>query len=216
LKRQAVQQSEAMENYLVPTVIETTNRGERAFDIYSRMLKDRLVFVTTPIDDAFASLITAQLLFLESEDADRDINMYINSPGGVVYSGLAIYDTMQHIKPDVATICMGFCGSMATILLAGGASGKRFALPNSTVHMHPAGMQNLGGYAPDVEIHARELLRLHERNFAILANHTGQPVERVREDFSRDRFFNADKAKEYGLVDEVLEGEEMPMTKAES
>jgi len=205
-----------MESYLVPTVIETTNRGERAFDIYSRMLKDRLVFVTTPIDDAVASLVTAQLLFLESEDPDRDINMYINSPGGVVYAGLAIYDTMQHIKAEVATICMGFCGSMATPLLAGGAKGKRFALPNSTVHMHPAGMQNLGGYAPDVEIHARELLRLHERNFGILANHTGQPLERIREDFSRDRFFNAEQAKEYGLVDEVLAGEEMPMTKAES
>jgi ATP-dependent Clp protease protease subunit len=205
-----------MESYLVPTVIETTNRGERAFDIYSRMLKDRLVFVATPIDDAVASLITAQLLFLDSEDSDRDIFMYINSPGGVVYAGLAIYDTMQHIKPDVSTVCMGFCGSMATILLAGGAAGKRLALPNSTVHMHPAGMQNLGGYAPDVEIHARELLRLHERNFDILANHTGQPVEKIREDFSRDRFFNAQQAKEYGLVDEVLSEEELPMAKAGS
>jgi ATP-dependent Clp protease protease subunit len=200
-----------MEGYLVPTVIEQTNRGERAFDIYSRMLKERLVFVTTPIDDSVASLITAQLLFLESEDSDRDIFMYINSPGGVVYSGLAIYDTMQHIKADVATMCMGFCGSMATVLLAGGAAGKRFALPNATVHMHPAGMQNLGGYAPDVEIHARELLRLHERNFAILAHHTGQPVERIREDFSRDRFFTAEQAKDYGLVDEILTTEEVPM-----
>jgi ATP-dependent Clp protease protease subunit len=199
------------ERYIVPTVIESTNRGERAFDIYSRMLKERLVFVTTPIDDAVASLITAQLLFLDSEDSDRDIYMYINSPGGVVYFGLAIYDTMQHIKPDVATVCMGFCGSMATVLLAGGAAGKRFCLPNATVHMHPAGMQNLGGYAPDVEIHARELLRLHERNFDILSHHTGQPVERVREDFSRDRFFTADQAKEYGLVDEILTIEEMPM-----
>lgn len=204
------------EQYLVPTVIETTNRGERAFDIYSRMLKDRLVFVTTPIDDSVASLITAQLLFLESEDQDRDIYMYINSPGGVVYAGLAIYDTMQYVKPDVSTMCMGFCGSMATILLAGGTPQKRYALPNSTIHMHPAGMQNLGGYAPDVEIHARELLRLHERNFDILANHTGQPVERIREDFSRDRFFNAEQAKEYGLVDDVVTQEEMPLAKTGS
>ena len=199
-----------MESYLVPTVIETTNRGEREFDIYSRMLKDRLIFITTPIDDTISALVTAQLLFLQSEDPERDIFMYINSPGGVVYSGLAIYDTMQHIAPDVATMCMGFCGSMATVLLAGGAAGKRYALPNATVHMHPAGMQNLGGYAPDVEIHARELLRLHERNFDILANHTGQPVGRIREDFSRDRFFNADEAKEYGLVDEVVSQENVP------
>jgi ATP-dependent Clp protease protease subunit len=199
-----------MESYLVPTVIETTNRGERAFDIYSRMLKDRLIFITTPIDDQISALVTAQLLFLQSEDPERDIFMYINSPGGVVYSGLAIYDTMQHIAPDVATMCMGFCGSMATVLLAGGAPGKRYALPNSTVHMHPAGMQNLGGYAPDVEIHARELLRLHERNFDILADHTGQPVTRIREDFSRDRFFNAEQAKDYGLVDEVVSHENVP------
>jgi len=205
-----------MEQYIVPTVIETSNRGDRAFDIYSRMLKDRLVFVTTPIDDAVASLVTAQLLFLESEEPDRDIYMYINSPGGVVYSGLAIYDTMQYLRPDVATICMGFCGSMATVLLAGGTAGKRNALPNSTVHMHPAGMQNLGGYAPDVEIHARELLRLHERNFAILAHHTGQPVERIREDFSRDRFFNAEQAKDYGLVDEIISQEELPMARTGS
>lgn len=199
------------ESYIVPTVIETTSRGERAFDLYSRMLKDRLVFVTTPIDDNVASLVIAQLLFLQSEDPDRDIFMYVNSPGGVVYSGLAIYDTMQEVSCDVATICMGFCGSMGTVILAGGAAGKRFALPNSTVHMHPAGMQNLGGYAPDVEIHARELLRLHERNFAILSHHTGQPVEKVREDFSRDRFFNAEQAKDYGLVDEVLTADQMPM-----
>jgi ATP-dependent Clp protease protease subunit len=205
-----------MDRYLVPTVIEQTNRGERAYDIYSRLLRERIVFITTPIDDNVSSLATAQLLFLESEDADRDVYMYINSPGGVVYSGLAIYDTMQHIRPDVVTMCMGFCGSMATVILAGGTAGKRFALPNSTVHMHPAGMQNLGGYAPDVEIHARELLRLHERNFAILSNHTGQPVERIREDFSRDRFFNAGQAKEYGLVDDILTAEEMPMAKTGS
>ncbi len=205
-----------MESYLVPTVIETTNRGERAFDIYSRMLKDRVIFITTPIDDTIAALITAQLLFLQSEDPERDIFMYINSPGGVVYSGLAIYDTMQHISPNVSTMCMGFCGSMATVILAGGAAGKRFVLPNGTVHMHPAGLQNLGGYAPDVEIHARELMRLHERNFDILANHTGQPVERIREDFARDRFFNAEQAQEYGLIDEVITYEQMPMAAAGS
>lgn len=205
-----------MDRYLVPTVIETTNRGERAFDLFSRMLKDRLVFVTTPIDDNVASLVTAQLLFLASEDPDRDIFMYINSPGGVVYFGLAIYDTMQHISCDVSTMCMGFCGSMATLLLAGGKPGKRFALPNSTVHMHPASMGNMGGYAPDVEIQARELLRMHERNFAILANHTGQPIEKIREDFSRDRFFRAQEAKEYGLVDDIITEEEMPMAKDES
>jgi ATP-dependent Clp protease, protease subunit len=203
-----------LDSYLVPTVIETTNRGERAFDIYSRMLKDRLIFVTTPVNDEIAALVCAQLLFLQSEDAERDIFMYINSPGGVVYSGLAIYDTMQLVTPDVSTICMGFCGSMATVLLGGGAKGKRQALPNSTIHMHPAGMQNLGGYAPDVEIHARELLRLHERNFDILAHHTGQPVEKIREDFSRDRFFNAEQAKDYGLVDGIIDAEEMPMEKA--
>ncbi len=205
-----------MESYLVPTVIETTNRGERAFDIYSRMLKDRVIFITTPIDDTIAALVTAQLLFLQSEDPERDIFMYINSPGGVVYSGLAIYDTMQHISPNVSTMCMGFCGSMATVILAGGAAGKRFVLPNGTVHMHPAGLQNLGGYAPDVEIHARELMRLHERNFDILANHTGQPVERIREDFARDRFFNAEQALEYGLIDEVITYEQMPMAAAGS
>jgi len=206
----------AVESYLVPTVIETTNRGERAFDIYSRMLKDRVIFITTPIDDTIAALVTAQLLFLQSEDPERDIFMYINSPGGVVYSGLAIYDTMQHISPNVSTMCMGFCGSMATVILAGGAAGKRFVLPNGTVHMHPAGLQNLGGYAPDVEIHARELMRLHERNFDILANHTGQPVERIREDFARDRFFNAEQAQEYGLIDEVITYEQMPMAAAGS
>jgi ATP-dependent Clp protease, protease subunit len=198
-------------SYIIPTVIEQTNRGERAFDIYSRLLKDRIIFLNTPIDDAIASLITAQLLFLQSEDPDRDIYLYINSPGGVVYFGLAIYDTMQHISCDVSTICLGFAGSMATPILAGGTAGKRFVLPNSTVHMHPAGLQNLGGYAPDIEIHARELIRLQDRMFGILAHHTGNPVERIRDDFARDRFFTPAQAKEYGLVDEVLEYDELPM-----
>lgn len=202
---------ESPRNYLVPTVIEQTNRGERSFDIFSRLLKDRIIFLNTPIDDAVASLVTAQLLFLQSEDPDSDIYLYINSPGGVVYFGLAVYDTMQHISCDVSTICLGFAGSMATPILAGGTKGKRFVLPNSTVHMHPAGLQNLGGYAPDVEIHARELVRLQDRMFGILADHTGQPVERIRDDFSRDRFFSPHQAKEYGLVDEILEFDEMPM-----
>jgi len=204
------------ESYIVPTVIEQTSRGERAFDIYSRLLKDRIIFLNTPIDDTIASLVTAQLLFLQSEDPDRDIYLYINSPGGVVYFGLAVYDTMQHISCDVSTICLGFAGSMATPVLAGGAPGKRFVLPNSTVHMHPAGLQNLGGYAPDVEIHARELIRLQDRMFGILAHHTGQPMERIREDFTRDRFFTPAQAKEYGLVDEILEFDELPMAKAGS
>jgi len=199
-----------LESYIVPTVIETTNRGERAFDIYSRMLKDRVIFLNTPIDDTISSLTTAQLLFLQSENPDQDIYLYINSPGGVVYAGLAVYDTIQHLSCDVATVAMGFVGSMATVIFAGGTKGKRFALPNSTLHMHPAGLQNLGGYAPDVEIHARELLRLHERNFAILSDHTGRPAEKIREDFSRDRFFTAEQAKEYGMVDEILTYEELP------
>jgi ATP-dependent Clp protease, protease subunit len=203
-------------SYIVPTVIEQTSRGERAYDIFSRLLRDRIIFLNTPIDDAIASLVTAQLLFLQSEDPDRDIYLYINSPGGVVYFGLAVYDTMQHISCDVSTICLGFAGSMATPILAGGTKGKRFVLPNSTVHMHPAGLQNLGGYAPDVEIHARELIRLQDRMFGILADHTGQPVARIREDFSRDRFFTPAQAKEYGLVDEILDFDEMPMASAGS
>ncbi len=195
----------APENYLVPTVIETTNRGERAFDIYSRLLKERIIFVATPINDDIASLVCAQLLFLQSEEPDRDISMYINSPGGSITAGLAIYDTMQLVNPDVSTFCIGFAGSMGTVLLAGGAIGKRFSLPNATIHYHPALIQGgLAGSAPDIEIHARELLRLQDRNLDILSHHTGIPVEQLRSDFQRDRFFTAEQAREYGLVDQVV------------
>ncbi|HZT97300.1 MAG TPA: ATP-dependent Clp protease proteolytic subunit [Chloroflexota bacterium] len=193
------------ENYLVPTVIETTNRGERAFDIYSRLLKERIIFVATPISDEVSSLVCAQLLFLQSEDSDRDISMYINSPGGSITAGLAIYDTMQLIAPDVSTFCIGMAASMGCVLLAGGAHGKRYALPNATIHFHPAIITGgLAGSAPDIEIHARELLRLQERNLDILSHHTGKPVDQLKTDFQRDRFFTAEQAQEYGLVDEVV------------
>lgn len=190
--------------YLVPTVIETTNRGERAFDIYSRLLKERIIFVATSINDDVSSLVCAQLLFLQSEDPDRDISMYINSPGGSITSGLAIYDTMQLISPEVSTFCIGFAGSMGTVLLAAGAKDKRFSLPNATIHYHPALITGgLAGSAPDIEIHARELLRLQDRNLDILSHHTGKPVDQLRSDFQRDRFFTAEQAQEYGLVDHV-------------
>lgn len=200
------------QRYLVPTVIETTNRGERAFDIYSRLLKERIVFMATPVTDDVASLICAELLFLQSEDPDRDIFMYINSGGGSIYAGLAIYDTMQNIRPEVSTYCMGFAGSMATILLAGGAEGKRIALPNATIHFHPALISGgLAGSAPDIEIHARELLRMQERTLDILAHHTKMSVEQLRDDFQRDRFFTAEQAKDYGLVDEVIVTQPVPV-----
>lgn len=196
------------ENYLVPTVIETTNRGERAFDIYSRLLKERIIFVATPLTDDVASLICAQLLFLQSEDPERDVSMYINSPGGSITAGLAVYDTMELISPEVSTFCIGFAGSMGTVLLAAGAHGKRYALPNATIHYHPALIQGgLAGSAPDIEIHARELLRLQERNLDILSRHTGKPVDQLRADFQRDRFFSAEQAQEYGLVDQVVESQ---------
>jgi ATP-dependent Clp protease protease subunit len=193
--------------YLVPTVIETTNRGERGFDLYSRLLRDRIVFVNAPIDDTLAGLVVAQLLFLESEDPQRDINMYIASGGGSITAGFAIHDTMKLIKPDVSTIAMGMTGSMATFLLASGTPGKRFALPNSTIHFHPAGITELGGYAPDVEIQVRFLLDLQERANRLMAEYTGQTYESIVQDFSRDRFFRAAEAQKYGLVDGVLDGE---------
>jgi ATP-dependent Clp protease protease subunit len=193
--------------YLVPTVIETTNRGERGFDLYSRLLRDRIVFVNAPIDDTLAGLVVAQLLFLESEDPQRDINMYIASGGGSITAGFAIHDTMKLIKPDVSTIAMGMTGSMATFLLASGTPGKRFALPNSTIHFHPAGITELGGYAPDVEIQVRFLLDLQERANRLMAEYTGQTYESIVQDFSRDRFFSAAEAQKYGLVDGVLDGE---------
>ncbi len=193
------------ENYLVPTVIETTNRGERAFDIYSRLLKERIIFVATPVSDEVSSLVCAQLLFLQSEDPERDISIYINSPGGSITAGLAIYDTMQLVSPDVSTFCIGFAGSMGCVLLAGGAAGKRYALPNATIHFHPALITGgLAGSAPDIEIHARELLRLQERNIDILSHHTGKAADQLKADFQRDRFFTAEQAQEYGLVDQVV------------
>ncbi|MEF3273719.1 MAG: ATP-dependent Clp protease proteolytic subunit [Chloroflexus sp.] len=184
-------------------VVESTSRGERAFDIYSRLLKERIVILGTPIDDQIANLIVAQLLFLESEDPDRDIWLYINSPGGSVTAGLGIYDTMHHIRPDVATVCVGMAGSMATPILAGGAKGKRYSLPHSTIHMHPAG-GGARGYAPDVEIMARELLRLQQLVRELLAKDTGQPIERIAKDFDRDLFMTPEQAKEYGIIDEIL------------
>ncbi|WP_322823215.1 ATP-dependent Clp protease proteolytic subunit [Chloroflexus sp.] len=193
---------------LIPMVVESTSRGERAFDIYSRLLKERIVILGTPIDDQIANLIVAQLLFLESEDPDRDIWLYINSPGGSVTAGLGIYDTMHHIRPDVATVCVGMAGSMATPILAGGAKGKRYSLPHSTIHMHPAG-GGARGYAPDVEIMARELLRLQQLVRELLAKDTGQPIERIAKDFDRDLFMTPEQAKEYGIIDEILTREEV-------
>jgi len=188
---------------VVPMVIESSPRGERAYDIYSRLLKDRIIFLGQGIDDHIANQIIAQLLFLESEEPDKDINMYIQSPGGSVHSGLAIYDTMQLIKPDVATHAVGVTASMGTVLLAGGAKGKRFALPHSTIHMHQA-QGGTEGAASDIEIMAREILRLQTTLRQILAKHTGQDYEKISSDFDRDRWLSADEAVEYGIVDEIL------------
>ncbi len=189
---------------LVPMVVEQTPRGERAYDIYSRLLKERVVFCVGPIDDYMANVIIAQLLFLESENPDKDINLYINSPGGVVTAGMAVYDTMQFIKPDVSTICVGQAASMGSLLLAAGAKGKRYALPNSRIMIH----QPLGGFqgqASDIEIHAKETLTIKEKLNAILARHTGQPIEQITKDTDRDNFKSAAEARAYGLVDEVIE-----------
>src|SRR5205809_2894304 len=188
---------------LIPMVIEQTNRGERAYDIYSRLLKDRIIFIGTAIDDNVANLLIAQLLFLEAEDPEKDINLYINSPGGVVTAGLAIYDTMQFIRPDVTTICVGMCASMGALLLTAGAKGKRFALPNSRILIHqPSG--GMQGQATDVRIHAEELIRIRELTSQILAKHTGQSLEQIELDVERDRYLSASQAKEYGLIDEVI------------
>jgi ATP-dependent Clp protease protease subunit len=189
---------------LIPMVIEQTSRGERSFDIYSRLLNERIVFLGTQVDDQIANLIVAQLLHLESEDPDKDISLYINSPGGNVYSGLAIYDTMQFIKPDVSTICVGIAMSMGALLLAGGAKGKRMALPNSKILIH----QVWGGYqgqAADIEIHARETIALKRKLEEIMANHTGQSLEKVAADMDRDYFMTSDEAVEYGIIDRVIE-----------
>ena len=188
---------------LVPMVVEQTARGERAFDIYSRLLKERVIFMVGPVEDYQANLLIAQLLFLESENPDKDIHFYINSPGGVVTAGLAIYDTMQFVKPDVSTVCIGQAASMGSLLLAGGAAGKRFALPNSRVMIH----QPLGGFqgqATDIDIHAREILSMRERLNQILAHHTGQKLKKIAEDTERDNFMSPEAAQKYGLIDQVL------------
>ncbi len=189
---------------LVPMVVEQTSRGERAYDIYSRLLKERVIFLVGPIDDHVANVVVAQMLFLEAENPEKDISLYINSPGGIVTAGMSIYDTMQYIKPDVSTICLGQAASMGALLLASGAHGKRYVLPNSRVMIH----QPLGGYqgqASDIEIHTREILTLRDRLNGILARHTGQPIEQIAKDTDRDNFMSATEAQAYGLVDAVLE-----------
>jgi ATP-dependent Clp protease, protease subunit len=188
---------------LVPIVIETTNRGERAYDIYSRLLKDRIIFLGAPIDDIFANLIIAQLLFLEAEDPEKDINLYVNSPGGSVTAGLGIYDTMQYVKPPINTICLGQAASMGAFLLTAGTKGKRFALPNARVMIHQP-MGGFSGQATEIDIHAREILKIRERLNEIMAKHTGQPLERIAQDTERDYFMSAEEAKRYGLIDEVI------------
>ena len=190
-------------NQLVPMVVEQTPRGERAFDIYSRLLKERVIFITGPIEDYMANLIVAQLLFLEAENPDKDINVYINSPGGSITSGMSIYDTMTYIKPDISTLCIGQAASMGAILLAGGTSGKRFALPNSRIMIH----QPLGGFqgqAADFEIHAKEILSMKKKLNEILAFHTGKEVDQLEKDTERDNFMNGEEAKDYGLIDKVI------------
>jgi ATP-dependent Clp protease protease subunit len=188
---------------LIPMVVEQTSRGERAYDIYSRLLKDRIIFVGTPIDDYVANLVIAQLLFLEAEDPDKDIHLYLNSPGGLVTAGLAIYDTMQYIKPKISTLCMGQAASMAAVLLAAGEPGKRFALPHSRILIHQL-MGGVQGQATDIAIHSKEILRMKDEINQILARHTRQPIEKVEKDSERDFFMNGEQAKEYGLIDEVI------------
>jgi len=192
---------------VIPMVVETTSRGERGFDIYSRLLKERIVFLGTPIDDQVANLVVAQILFLEHEDPEKDIFLYINCPGGVITSGLAIYDTMQWVRPDVCTICVGLAASMGTILLAGGAPGKRYALPSSTVHIHQP-MGGVSGQAIDMEIQAREIMRLRKLLNDILVKHTGQPEERIAQDTDRNFYMTAEQAREYGIIDEILSARE--------
>ncbi|MEK7268515.1 MAG: ATP-dependent Clp endopeptidase proteolytic subunit ClpP [Nitrospirota bacterium] len=188
---------------LVPIVIEQTNRGERAYDIYSRLLKDRIIFLGAPIDDVVANLVIAQLLFLEAEDPEKDINLYINSPGGSVTSGLGIYDTMQYVKPPISTICLGQATSMGALLLAAGTKGKRFALPNTRILIHQP-MGGFQGQATEIDIHAREILKMRERLNEILAKHTGQPLDKIALDTERDYFMSGEEAKKYGLIDEVI------------
>jgi ATP-dependent Clp protease protease subunit len=192
-----------MQNSLIPMVIETTGRGERAYDIYSLLLKERIVFLGTPINDQVANLVVAQLLWLDRENPDKEIQIYINSPGGEIYPGLAIYDTMQMLRSPVSTIAVGWTASLGTVLLAGGQKGRRYALPHATIHMHPAG-GGARGYAPDVEIQYKELKRMQDLLHQILAKHTGQSAEKIADDFDRDYFMDAHKAVEYGIIDQVL------------
>jgi len=194
------------EQSIIPTVIEETSRGERAFDIYSRLLNERIIFVNKPITDTLASLVVAQLLFLQSSDPDRDVSLYITSPGGSITAGMAIHDTMRYIAPDVSTIAMGQTASMGTLLLAAGTKGKRHALPNATVHFHPAGIggEGIGGSAPDIEIQVQFILQLQERGNKLLSAYTGQTMEAIERDFQRDRFLDAKEAQEYGLIDTIL------------
>ena len=190
---------------LIPMVVEQTNRGERAYDIFSRLLKDSIIFIGAPIDDALANLVIAQMLFLEAEDPDRDILLYLNSPGGSISAGFAIYDTIQFIKPDVQTYCIGQAASMAAVLLGAGTNGKRFSLPNSRIIIHQPLMTGLGGQATDIDIHAKEILRMRARLNEILAQHTGQPLERIQEDTERDYIMSAEQSREYGIIDEVIQ-----------
>jgi ATP-dependent Clp protease protease subunit len=189
---------------LIPMVVEQTSRGERAYDIYSRLLKDNVIFLGQPIDDNIANLVIAQLLFLEAENPEKDISLYINSPGGSITSGFAIYDTMKYVKPDIATICIGQCASFAAVLLAAGTKGKRYALPNSRVLIHQPWLQGLGGQASDIDIHAKDILRMRHRLNEILSDHTGQPIERIERDTDRDYILESKAAQEYGIVDQVI------------
>ena len=190
---------------LVPMVVEQTSRGERAYDIYSRLLKDNIIFIGVPIEDHVANLVTAQMLFLEAESPEKDIFLYINSPGGSITAGMAIYDTMQFIRPDVSTICIGQAASMAALLLAAGKKGKRFSLPNSRILIHQPSMGGLSGQATDIDIHAREILRMRELTNQILQRHTGQPMERIQRDVERDYIMGAGEARDYGIVDAIIE-----------
>lgn len=194
---------------LVPMVVETTSRGERAYDIYSRLLRDRIIFIMTPVEEQMASLIVAQLLFLQAEDAERDIHLYINSPGGSVTAGLAMYDTMQSISCDVCTYCLGLCASMGAVLLAGGTAGKRFALPNADIMIHQ-GSAGFSGATPDIEIQSRWIINSVRRLNTIMAKHTGQPFDKIERDTNRDLWMSAEEAKEYGIVDQVLVAHQMP------
>ncbi len=193
------------QNQLIPMVVEHTNRGERAYDIYSRLLKDSIIFIGAPIDDSLANVVIAQMLFLEAEDSERDILLYINSPGGSISAGFAIYDTMQFIRPDVQTYCIGQAASMAAVLLASGAGGKRYSLPNSRIVIHQPLMSGLGGQATDIDIHAKEILRMRARLNEILATHTSQSLERIQEDTERDYIMSAEQSREYGIIDDVID-----------